>query len=55
MSLLSISLRLAMENLQKAIAINNTALAHIILAELHMTNNRTEEAIAELQLAKNTQ
>ena len=43
---------LAMDNLQKAIAINNTALAHIILAELYMTNNRTEEAIAELQLAR---
>jgi len=43
---------LAMDNLQKAIAINNTALAHIILAELYMTNNRKEEALAELQLAR---
>ena len=43
---------LAMDNLQKAIAINNTALAHITLAELFMTNNRKEEAIAELQLAR---
>jgi tetratricopeptide (TPR) repeat protein len=43
---------LAMDNLQKAIAINNTALAHIILAELYMTNNRTEEAKAELELAR---
>ena len=43
---------LAMDNLQKAIAINNTALAHIIFAELYMTNNRTEEALAELQLAR---
>ena len=43
---------LARDNLQKAIAINNTALAHIILAELYMTNNRTEEALDELQLAR---
>jgi tetratricopeptide (TPR) repeat protein len=43
---------LAIDNLQKAIAMNNTALAHIILAELFMTNNRKEEALAELQLAR---
>jgi tetratricopeptide (TPR) repeat protein len=43
---------MAMDNLHKAIALNNTALAHIILAEMLMTNNRKEEAIAELDLAK---
>ncbi len=43
---------LALESLQKAIAVNNAALAHIILAELFMTNSREEEAVAELQLAK---
>src|SRR6266568_3710749 len=43
---------LALENLQKSIEVDNTALAHIILAELFMTNDRTEEAVAELQLAK---
>jgi tetratricopeptide (TPR) repeat protein len=43
---------LALDNLQKAIAINDTALAHIILAELFMTNDRKEEALAELQLAR---
>ena len=43
---------LALDNLQKSIAVSNTALAHIILAELFMTNDRTEEAVTELQLAK---
>jgi len=43
---------LALDNLQKSIAVNNAALAHIILAELFMTNDRTEEAVTELQLAK---
>src|SRR5947209_2834026 len=43
---------MALDNLQKAIAINNSALARIILAELYMTNNRTDEAIAELELAR---
>jgi tetratricopeptide (TPR) repeat protein len=43
---------LALDNLQKSIAVNDTALARIILAELYMTNDRTEEAVTELQLAK---
>jgi tetratricopeptide (TPR) repeat protein len=43
---------LALESLRKSIAVNNAALAHIILAELFMTNNREEEAVAELQLAQ---
>jgi len=43
---------LALESLRKSIEVNNAALAHIILAELFMTNNREEEAVAELQLAK---
>jgi tetratricopeptide (TPR) repeat protein len=43
---------LALENLQKAITVNNTALSHIILAEVLMTKDRTEEAVAELQLAR---
>jgi len=43
---------LALDNLQKSIAVNNTALAHIILAELLMAKERTEEAVDELQLAK---
>ena len=43
---------LALESLRKSIAVNNAALAHIILAELFMTNNREEEAVAELELAK---
>ncbi len=43
---------LALDNMQKAIAINNTGLSHIILAELYMANNRMDEAIAELELAK---
>ncbi|HXZ03300.1 MAG TPA: tetratricopeptide repeat protein [Ktedonobacteraceae bacterium] len=43
---------MALENLQKAIVIDNSALAHIILAELYMVNDRKEEAVAELQLAK---
>ncbi len=43
---------LALDNLQKSIAVNDAALAHIILAELFMTNDRTEEAVTELQLAK---
>jgi tetratricopeptide (TPR) repeat protein len=44
--------KMALDNLQKAIAINNTGLSHIILAELYMTNDRIDEAIAELELAK---
>ncbi len=43
---------LALESLRKSIVVNNAALAHIILAELFMTNNREEEAVAELQLAQ---
>ncbi len=43
---------LALESMRKSIAVNNAALAHIILAELFMTNNREEEAVAELQLAQ---
>jgi tetratricopeptide (TPR) repeat protein len=43
---------MAMDNLQKAIAVKNTALAHIILAEMFMTRDRKEEAIAELELAR---
>jgi tetratricopeptide (TPR) repeat protein len=43
---------LALESLRKSIKVDNAALAHIILAELFMTNNREEEAVAELQLAK---
>ena len=43
---------LALESLRKSITVDNAALAHIILAELFMTNNREEEAVAELQLAK---
>jgi len=43
---------MALDNLQKAIVVKNTALAHIILAEMFMTNNRKEEAIAELELAR---
>jgi tetratricopeptide (TPR) repeat protein len=41
-----------LESLRKSITVDNAALAHIILAELFMTNNREEEAVAELQLAK---
>ncbi len=43
---------LALESSRKSIALDNTALAHIILAELFMANDREEEAVAELQLAK---
>ena len=43
---------MALDNLQKAIAVKDTALAHIILAEMFMTDNRKEEAIAELELAR---
>ena len=42
---------LAIESLRKSIAVSNAALAHIILAELLMTNDHEDEAIAELQLA----
>ncbi|MGZ3610328.1 MAG: tetratricopeptide repeat protein, partial [Ktedonobacteraceae bacterium] len=44
--------QMALDNLQKAIAVKNTALAHIILAEMFMANNRKEEALAELELAR---
>jgi tetratricopeptide (TPR) repeat protein len=43
---------LALESLRKSITVDNAALAHIILAELFMTNDQEEEAVAELQLAK---
>ncbi len=43
---------MALDNLQKAIVVKNTALAHIILAEMYMTRDRKEEAIAELELAR---
>jgi len=43
---------MALDNLQKAIAMNNAGLSHIILAELYMTHNLMDEAIAELELAK---
>ena len=43
---------MALDNLQKAIAVKNTALAHIILAEMFMTRDRKEEAMAELELAR---
>ena len=44
--------QMALDNLQKAITVKNTALAHIILAEMFMANNRKEEALAELELAR---
>ncbi len=43
---------LALESLRKSIAVDNAPLGHIILAELFMTNDKEEEAVAELQLAK---
>jgi tetratricopeptide (TPR) repeat protein len=42
----------ALESARKSIAINNTAQGHILLAQLLMIRDQTEEAIAELQSAK---
>lgn len=43
---------LAVESLQKSIAVDNAPLGHIVLAELLMTRDQDEKAIAELQFAK---
>jgi tetratricopeptide (TPR) repeat protein len=43
---------LAVESLRKSIATDNAPLGHIILAELLMSRDLEEEAVAELQLAK---
>jgi tetratricopeptide (TPR) repeat protein len=43
---------LALQNLRKSIAVDNAAIGHIILAELFMTNDREEQALTELELAK---
>jgi tetratricopeptide (TPR) repeat protein len=42
----------ALESLRKSIVVDNASLGHIILAELLMSRDQAEEAIAELQLAR---
>src|SRR6266516_7552467 len=43
---------LAEANLRKAIATDNAPLGHIMLAELMISKDKEEEAVAELQLAR---
>jgi tetratricopeptide (TPR) repeat protein len=45
-------LALAETSIRKAIAVDNAPLGHIMLAELLMTKDQEEEAVAELQLAR---